>query len=130
MLDSIRCATHRPKGKPLLDLMKNRLPVLEGAHAAEDLREHLRCLGAVLAYPVCPVGVGAHGEDLTAHFSVQIQNRAPVGDGPAVIGVDLYALSAEVSKLWTFSCFEKHFKLYRQLANVSEKDVKGLLFRK
>ena len=39
------------------------------------------------------MGVGAHGEDLTAHFSVQIQNRAPVGDGPAVIGVDLYAVA-------------------------------------
>lgn len=39
------------------------------------------------------MGVGAHGEDLTAHFPVQIQNRAPVGDGPAVIGVDLYAVA-------------------------------------
>ena len=39
-------------------------------------------------------------------------------------------LRAEALKLLAFSFFAKHFKLFVSLPNVSEKDVKGLLFRK
>ena len=49
--------------------VEDGFPVGEGADMAKDLLQEFAGLPGVLANPVCPVGIGAYGDNFSAQLS-------------------------------------------------------------
>ena len=49
-------------------LMENGLAVFKGADITKGILQNLAGFKGILAYPVCGVGIGTHGNDLPAKF--------------------------------------------------------------
>ena len=48
--------------------MEHGAAVFKGADMAENFLQHLANLKGILTHPIGTVGIGAHGDDLTAQF--------------------------------------------------------------